>query len=74
MSRRAKDLNVRIPVSVNDGPLHIMIASTGLRVHSGNVPGTNPPKRRAWRKLHLVVDADTGVLRKYYRAMLFGDY
>ena len=35
--------------------------STGLRVHSGNSPGSGPPpKRRAWRKLHLVVDADTG--------------
>jgi hypothetical protein len=60
LSRRSKDLNVRISVSANDGPLHIMIDSTGLRVHSGNVPGASPPKRRAWRKLHLVVDADTG--------------
>jgi hypothetical protein len=60
LSRRSKDLNVRAPVSANDGPLHIMIDSTGLRVHSGNVPGSSPPKRRAWRKLHLVVDADTG--------------
>ncbi|MGI9288466.1 MAG: IS5 family transposase [Pseudomonadales bacterium] len=59
-SRRSKDLNVRLPVSANDGPLHIMIDSTGLRVHSGNVPGSSPPKRRAWRKLHIVVNADSG--------------
>ena len=61
LSRRAKNLNVQILVSVPSGPLHIMIDSTGLRVHSGNSPGSGPPpKRRAWRKLHLVVDADTG--------------
>ena len=60
LSRRAKDLNVRISVSAHSGPLHIMIDSTGLRVHSGNVPGSRPPKRRAWRKLHMGVDADTG--------------
>lgn len=61
LSRRSKGLNVRIPVSASDGPLHIMIDSTGLRVHSGNSPGSgSPPKRRAWRKLHLVVDADSG--------------
>jgi len=60
LSRRSKDLNVRIPVSANDGSLHIMIDSTGLRVHRGNTPGSTPPKRRAWRKLHIVINADTG--------------
>ena len=45
---------------VQEGPVHIVIDSTGLRVHSGNVPGSIPPKRRAWRKLHLIVNADTG--------------
>ncbi len=61
LSRRSNDLKVQIPVSANDGLLHIMIDSTGLRVQSGNTPGSvPPPKRRAWRKLHLVVDADTG--------------
>ncbi len=60
LSRRSKAVNVRIPVSASDGPLHIMIDSTGLRIHSGNAPGGGPPKRRAWRKLHLVVNADTG--------------
>jgi len=60
LSRRSKALDVRIPLSANDGPLHIMIDSTGLRVHSGNVPGASPPKCRAWRKLHIVVNGDTG--------------
>jgi len=34
------------------------LSVTGLRIHVGHM--RKPPKRRAWRKLHLVVDADTG--------------
>ena len=34
LSRRSKDLNVRMPVSASDEPLHIMVHSTGLRVRS----------------------------------------
>jgi DDE family transposase len=60
LSRRSKDLNLRVSVSANDGPLHIIIDSTGLRVHSGNIPGSSPPKRRAWRELHIVIRAETG--------------
>ena len=60
LSRRSKDLKIRVPVSANDGQLHIMIDSTGLRIHSGKIPGSSPPRRRAWRKLHIVVNADTG--------------
>lgn len=37
-----------------------MIDSTGLRVHSGNIPGSSPPKRRGWRKLHIVINVDSG--------------
>ena len=60
LSRRSKRLNIEIPSPTDPGPVHIMIDSTGLRVHSGNVSGSSPPKRRAWRKLHIVVNADTG--------------
>lgn len=60
LSQRSKSLNVQVPVSSNDGSLHIMIDSTGLRVHRGNIPGSSPPKRRAWRKLHIVINADSG--------------
>jgi hypothetical protein len=41
-----------------DQPIHLLIDSTGLRIHVGHL--RKPPKRRAWRKLHLAVDADTG--------------
>ncbi len=60
LSRRSKRLNIRMPLRADRQPLHIIIDSTGLCIHSGNVPGTKPPKRRAWRKLHIVVNADTG--------------
>ena len=55
LSRRSKSLNVRAPLSTDDGSLHIMIDSTGLRVHSGNMPGSSPPKRRAWRTCILLL-------------------
>ena len=60
LSRRSKDLNVRLCPLASNGPVHILVDSTGLRVHSANASGSGPPpKRRAWRKLHLVVNAGT---------------
>ena len=35
-----------------------MIDSTGLRIHVGTA--RKPPKQRAWRKLHIAVDRETG--------------
>ena len=40
-----------------DGPIHILVDSTGLGVYGGSA--SPPTDRRAWRKLHLAVDADT---------------
>ena len=59
LSRRLKKLGV-IPLrSTGKGQsIHLLIDSTGLRIHVGTL--RKPPKRRAWRKLHLAVDADTG--------------
>ena len=39
-------------------PIHLMIDSTGLRIHVGTA--RKPPKQRAWRKLHIAVDRETG--------------
>ncbi len=59
LSRRLKKLNdVRFRRLATDRPIHLLIDSTGLRIHVGHL--RKPPKRRAWRKLHLAVDADTG--------------
>jgi hypothetical protein len=56
LSRRGKKLG-KIPIYAPDGnrPIHILFDSTGLRIHVGNL--RRPPKKRAWRKLHLAVDA-----------------
>ena len=39
-------------------PIHLLVDSSGLKVHVGSA--RKPPKRRAWRKIHLAVDRDTG--------------
>jgi hypothetical protein len=59
LSRRLKKLGEiqsrRLPT---DQPIHLLIDSTGLRIHVGHL--RKPPNKRAWRKLHLAVDARTG--------------
>ena len=65
-SRRQKDLTVAIPYRSRGGPLHLVVDSTGLkglgegqwkvRKHGAN-------KRRVWRKMHLVIDADSHEIR-----------
>jgi hypothetical protein len=58
-SRRLKSLRGARPGKIpTDRPIHLLIDSTGLRIHVGHLQ--KPPKTRAWRKLHLAVDAGTG--------------
>jgi hypothetical protein len=59
ISRRARKLG-KLPICPPAGkrPLHILVDSTGLRIHIGNL--RQPPKNRDWRKLHVSVDALTG--------------
>ena len=59
LSRRLKKLGqIRTRRLSTDRPIHLLIDSTGLRIHVGHVQ--KPPWNRAWRKLHLAVDAGTG--------------
>lgn len=59
LSRRLKALRVfGVGRLRTDRPIHLLIDSTGLRIHVGHMQ--KPPRNRAWRKLHLAVDADTG--------------
>ena len=59
LSRRLKRLGeIRFRRLATDRPIHLLIDSTGLRIHVGHM--RKPPRHRAWRKLHLAVDADTG--------------
>jgi hypothetical protein len=59
LSRRLKKLsNIRFRRLATDRPIHLLIDSTGLRIHVGHL--RKPPKNRAWRKLHLALDASNG--------------
>jgi len=59
LSRRLKSLRITgLGRLATDRPIHLLIDSTGLRIHVGHMQ--NPPRNRAWRKLHLAVDADSG--------------
>jgi len=59
LSRRLKKLGeLSFRVVEGNRPIHLLIDSTGLRIHVGHL--RKPPKQRAWRKLHVAVDAGTG--------------
>jgi hypothetical protein len=59
VSRRGRKLGrVDIASSKSKRPVHIIIDSSGLRVHVGQM--RKPPKNRDYRKLHFGVDERTG--------------
>ncbi len=60
LCRRSRLLRkkLRIRKAASNQPIHLMIDSTGLRIHVGTT--RKPPKQRAWRKLHIAVDRKTG--------------
>jgi DDE family transposase len=65
VSRRAVTLPVIQPASVPLGPLHVLIDSTGLQVYGAGqwLEAKHGAKsRRKWRKLHLAVDAVSGMI------------
>jgi DDE family transposase len=62
LSRRAETLEVPRSRS-GSGPLHLLVDSTGLKLGGPGewlVEKHGTRRRRAWRKLHLGVDAETG--------------
>jgi hypothetical protein len=64
--RRAQTLQVRLPVIRSSEPLHLVIDSTGAKVHGEGewkVRQHGYSKRRTWRKVHLALDVNTGQLR-----------
>jgi hypothetical protein len=64
LSRRAGTLEVPRPrPTAGGGPLHLLVDSAGLKLGGPGewlVEKHGTRTRRAWRKLHLGVDADTG--------------
>jgi hypothetical protein len=65
VSRRAVTLPVIQAASVAHGPLHVLIDSTGLQVYGAGQwleAKHGARSRRKWRKLHLAVDAASGMI------------
>ena len=65
VSRRAVALPVIQPAQVPPGPLHVLIDSTGLKDYGAGqwLEAKHGAKSsRTWRKLHLAVDAASGVI------------
>lgn len=66
LSRRQKDLQVRIPVQKKQGCLHLLVDSTGIKMMGEGewkVKKHGADYRRQWRKLHLGIDAETLEIR-----------
>jgi IS5 family transposase len=60
--KRAKHLTVNLPQTASDGPIHVVVDSTGLKIFGEGewkVRKHGYSKRRTWRKLHLGVDSAT---------------
>jgi hypothetical protein len=62
LSRRQKTLKVNIPYRGSDGPLHLLVDSTGIKVEGEgewNARKHGGAKRRVWRKIHIGIDEKT---------------
>ena len=63
LSRRARILAVAPQVRTASGPVHLLVDSTGVKLSGPGewlVEKHGTQRRRAWRKLHLGIDARTG--------------
>ena len=59
LSRRQKTLKVNIPYRGSDGPLHLLVDSTGIKVEGEgewNARKHGGTERRVWRKIHIGID------------------
>lgn len=63
LCRRQRRLAVELGASASEGPRHVVVDSTGLKVFGEGewkVRQHGVGKRRTWRKLHLAVDTQSG--------------
>lgn len=59
LSRRQKTLKINIPYRGSDGPLYLLVDSTGIKVEGEgewNARKHGGTKRRVWRKIHIGTD------------------
>jgi IS5 family transposase len=62
LCRRARRLDVKLSAAAREGPLHLIVDSTGLKLYGEGewkVRLHGWQKHRTWRKLHVAVDAAT---------------
>ena len=67
LSRRQKTLAVNIPFRGSQGPLHLLIDSTGIKVEGEgewNARKHGGQKRRVWRKIHIRCPAGEWNIRR----------
>jgi hypothetical protein len=65
LSRRRKTMLVTLSPSAPSEPLHLVVDGTGLKVFGEGewkVRQHGVSKRRTWRKVHLAVDQETGII------------
>jgi hypothetical protein len=65
LSRRARTLAVAPQIRMASGPVHLLVDSTGVKLSGPGewlVEKHGTQRRRAWRKLHLGIDARTGMI------------
>lgn len=65
LSRRSRTLAVTPRTWTSGGPVHLLVDSTGVKLSGPGewlVEKHGTQRRRAWRKLHLAVDAKTGTI------------
>ncbi|XDJ35223.1 MAG: IS5 family transposase [Burkholderia sp.] len=63
LCRRAKTLDVELPILRDNEPIYLVVDSTGLKVYGEGewkVRQHGYSKRRTWRKVHLALNANTG--------------
>ena len=66
LSRRQKTLKVNIPYRGSDGPLHLLVDSTGIKLEGEgewNARKHGGTKRRVWRKIHIGIAEKTLEIR-----------
>src|SRR3954468_12018069 len=65
LSRRSRTLAVAPQIRTPTGPVHLLVDSTGVKLSGPGewlVEKHGTQRRRAWRKLHLAIDAKTGTI------------
>ncbi|MEX3591940.1 MAG: IS5 family transposase, partial [Burkholderia sp.] len=63
LCRRAKTLDIELPILRDNEPIYLVVDSTGLKVYGEGewkVRQHSYSKRRTWRKVHLALNANTG--------------